>query len=170
MISQEFLKDRFVYDPETGDFYYRKSDKKCGYINHSGYRYITICYKTYIVHRLIWVYMTGSYPPEDIDHINRNRLDNRWVNLRAVSRSENSKNRSVSKKNSSGYPGVGYNKRDEKFYAAIMVDGERHYLGYYDSAEEAGKAYKEASLYYYKEFSPYWLDKNQNCDRVELQT
>lgn len=90
---------------------------------------------------------------EQVDHINRNTLDNRRLgNLRLVSRSQNCMNRTV--QNKTGFPGV--IQREYGYLARINIEGKQLYLGTFPSAEEAFASYKAAHLKYYKEFSIYF--------------
>ena len=91
MPDQKYLQDTFDYDPDTGLFKRkgRKYNEQCAAL----YRTVRIAKKKYYVHRLIWIYMTGDDPGNmEIDHINRDRHDNRWSNLRLTTRSENAFN------------------------------------------------------------------------------
>ena len=89
-----------------------------------------------------------------IDHINRNRLDNRKSNLRIVTLQENSLNQSVYKNNTSGVPGVLFNKSKNKWEASIQINRKRIYLGTFVNKEDAIKARKEAEEKYFGEFAP----------------
>ena len=89
----------------------------------------------------------------DIDHINRNKLDNRVENLRVASRAQNNINKNTSKKNTTGYTGVSFRKNKGDFRAYITVNGKQKHLGLFSSAEEAYKARLEAEKLYYDEFS-----------------
>src|SRR6056297_3524313 len=100
-LTQKTIKDYYNYDPITGDFSYKVSNwglkkiKKCEDLSAQGYLRASFHDKQYVVHRLIWVYMTGDWPNGVIDHINRDRTDNRWCNLRDVDYSLNSQNRGL---------------------------------------------------------------------------
>jgi hypothetical protein len=77
--------------------------------------------KTYQAHRLAFLYMTGKFPPDEVDHINHEPSDNRFVNLRQVTRLENLRNQSLSKNNKSGFTGVSWYGRYSKWVAAKHV-------------------------------------------------
>lgn len=90
---------------------------------------------------------------ELVDHINGNTLDNRRCNLRLATVKENTRNQQISKKNTSGYKGVGWSKRDRRWVARITVDGKAVYLGSFDRPEDAHSAYCEAAKKYHGEFA-----------------
>lgn len=100
-LTQERLKELLHYDPLTGIFT-RRIDKyhpslvgrKSGTVKASGYRIIKIDSKLYSAHRLSFLWMEGSFPDYEVDHINRRRDDNRWGNLRPCTRTENNNNSS----------------------------------------------------------------------------
>ncbi|MCK4758405.1 MAG: HNH endonuclease [Candidatus Aminicenantes bacterium] len=134
MITQEKLKKLLHYDPETGIFTRlistqgKKKNSIAGAKTNLGYIKIIINKKPYLAHRLAWLYMTGEWPVEDTDHIDHVRDNNRWNNLREVSRSENLKNQSMRKSNSSGITGVSWNKLRDKWKVQINLDGVRKTL------------------------------------------
>jgi len=94
--------------------------------------------------------------PEDlvVDHINRNRLDNRRENLRIVSQQENGMNLSMSKRNKSGVAGVHWNKTRDKWQAQISYKYKHIFLGYFEKLEDATKTRKDAEMKYFGEFKP----------------
>lgn len=94
-----------------------------------------------LMHRMILNAPTGM----DVDHINRNRLDNRKVNLRLVSRSENMRNAGPHADNKSGYRGVSWFARDSKWKAQISIAGKNRHIGYFKTKEEAALAYNRAA-------------------------
>lgn len=102
------------------------------------------------LHRIIMNLQTGD--GKIVDHINGDTLDNRKSNLRICTNKENVRNQKKSRKNTSGYKGVSFNKRDRKYQAHIRVDGRKKGLGYYNTAQEAHAAYCEASKKYHGEF------------------
>jgi hypothetical protein len=89
----------------------------------------------------------------DPDHENGNTLDNRPRNLRPSSSAQNSQNKPRRKDNTSGYKGVSWHKRLQKWQAEIMENGRKHFLGYFYTKEEAYAAYCKAALFYHKEFA-----------------
>ena len=106
--------------------------------------------KSYLVHRIVWKWMTGEDPPSLIDHINHDPHDNRWENLRLATPSENSQNARGSGKYKKG---VYKNTCGVTFVARIMVDGKKFYLGCYKTEDEAHQAYCEAAELVHREFS-----------------
>lgn len=147
MITQEALKKYFQYSPETGEFHrilLRDAQgnetpifKKTGTLRRDdGYLEMTVLGKTVKNHRLAFLFMTGNLP-EEVDHINGDRADNRWVNLRAVDKSTNMKNRRVNSNNTSGTSGITWFEGMKKWRARINVNGTRLSLGLFDTIEEA---------------------------------
>ena len=102
--------------------------------------------KSYRAHRLAFLYMLGRLPDGEVDHINHIKDDNRWENLRDVTKQDNCKNLGLSKANTSGVTGVHFFKRDKKWRASITVDGKIINLGHYDGFDEACKVRKRAEI------------------------
>jgi hypothetical protein len=151
MITQQEVLDIFFYNPETGELFRKHQNGKTKIVktNHNKrYTEIGVNKKLYLVHRLIFLYMTGETPIE-VDHINHKRDDNRWCNLRNCTHSQNAKNGSLHKNNKSGHKGVCWSKGMNKWMAYITVDYKMKMIGYYDTVEEAGNAYdtKAAELF-----------------------
>jgi len=154
-LTQERIKYLFNYSKETGIFTRRvttSSNAKKGFDagspNKSGYRHIRIDGKLYLSHRLAWLYETGEFPDFEIDHINHIKDDNRIVNLRSATRSDNNKNNGIRSTNSSGYTGVCFRKSAKKWIAHIRVDSKRIHLGYHSSIDLAIEARKNAESKY----------------------
>ena len=153
-ITQEELKNNLDYDPTTGIFTRVKSYGKvkkgdiAGTLSDSGYIVIRVNVIRYPAHRLAWLYMTGEFPQNEIDHINRIRDDNRFNNLREVSRSKNHMNMSIPSNNKSGVVGVYFHKQRGKYQSQIKINGKNIYLGIYDNFEEAVTARKLAEVEY----------------------
>jgi len=100
-----------------------------GSISNETYRYITVDKIQCLAHRLIWMYHYGYYPENGIDHINRNKTDNRIENLREVSQSCNVRNSGNYKTNTSNVKGVYFFKTDQMWMARIRLADKHHYLG-----------------------------------------
>ncbi len=143
-LTQSRLKELLSYDPETGLFVNRiernpraKQGCSTGYANTIGYVVIQIDREKFGAHRLAWLYMTGEWPIQQIDHINRIRSDNRFSNLRQATFAENCHNMSVACSNTSGHQGVTWHKGRQKWQAQLAVQGRHFYLGMYDDIDEA---------------------------------
>lgn len=155
--------EEFIFDLEDYNLIkdYRWSIGTAGYL----YSYNSNTGKKISLHRLI------MNPPKDmiVDHINRNPQDNRKINLRICTFAENSKNLSISKRNSTGTIGVGWKNEKSKWYARIMVDGEEKFLGYFSTKEEAIAARYEAELKHYGTFSPNYQKLTQQQSDQQSQ-
>ena len=152
MTHEELLR-AFHYNPDTGVFTNISRRANCvhlgtiaGFVNSKGYRVIKYRQLAYRAHRLAIFYMTGEWPPEQVDHINGKRDDNCFVNLRCADACINTQNLKGPPRNStSGLLGAhrgGWKKR--RWVAAISVEGRRMYLGIYQTPEEAHRVYMEA--------------------------
>ncbi len=146
------LRRLLDYNPETGIFtrLIQRSNMKSGSVAGSvypdGYVYIMINRERFLAHRLAWLYMTGSFPQMEVDHIDRVRSNNSWNNLRSVSTQQNSFNRSIHSNNKTGFKGVCFEKREGKFKASIRFNGRTRHLGYFSTAEEASQCYRLAAI------------------------
>jgi hypothetical protein len=149
-LTSERLRELLHYDPETGIFRWRagrqgvpKTQTKAGYITKNGYRSICVDYFTMREHVLAWLYMNGEWPTNDIDHRNGIRDDNRWGNLRDVTRGINMQNLKKARcDNKSGLLGVSPNHK--RWSASIKVDGIKLHLGTFDTPTEAHNVYLSA--------------------------
>lgn len=151
------LANLFSYDEFSGEIRWKTSPIKgtrrangrvAGCFDAHGYLQINVRGKVLKAHRLAWFLKTGDWPDGQIDHINHNRTDNRFENLRVVDNSGNHKNRPIQKNNTSGCAGVAYVKRIGKWRAYITLDGKQKNLGYYDSIEPAIFARKKGVAEY----------------------
>jgi len=156
MLAHDLLKELLTYNPETGVFtwkVYRADNAKAGDVAGSydgGYGYIRISVNNslYMAHRLAWLYMTGTWPAEEVDHINHIGDDNRWINLRAATHSDNQRNTSMNKNNVSGTKGVHFNKTTKRWHATIRAKGKRIFLGGFAEISDAVKARKAGEVEY----------------------
>lgn len=139
------------YDPESGKLYRPDGSEAVGYIK-DGYRVVSVKGRQYFAHRLAFALMCGRWL-NVIDHVNRNRTDNRWVNLREANKAGNAKNAGLRKDSQSGYRGVSYRKSNGKWRAYIQADGVQHHLGFYATAEEAHLARQAVISQHHKHFS-----------------
>jgi len=150
-LTQTELMRLVTYDPNTGLFVnkiFRNVKAKAGDIagtrTTDGYLAIQISGKKYQAHRLAWLYMTGDWPEHEIDHVNRLRDDNRWRNLRVVTRMENSHNTGKHAKSISGRKGVAWHSRAQKWQVQLRVNHVSHYIGMYANLDDAVRARAEA--------------------------
>jgi hypothetical protein len=124
-----------------------------GTINASTkYRIVSIRGRDYIAHRLIWLLVHGEPVPEVMDHADRDRSNNRLVNLRAATRGQNGTNTPARRNNARGVKGV-YPTGWGRFTACIRYEKKLVYLGTFTSIEEASKAYQDAAVRLYGEFA-----------------
>jgi hypothetical protein len=152
MITQAMLKELFWLRDDGELIRKVKTAKKvnvgdvAGYINKiSGYRQIRINGKLYQAHRLVWLYIHGSFPVDMLDHIDGDKLNNQIENLREATCQQNLQNQTKPPRhNKSGFLGVSLYRRDQNFMASIQISGKTKFLGYFETAEEASEVYLEA--------------------------
>jgi hypothetical protein len=160
--SVEVLNSLFTYDEITGELRWKIVPKErvarakvgdiAGAVMTNGYRMTCINYQKYLVHRLIWKMKTGSDAPFSIDHIDGDRLNNRFANLRAATQSQNGMNSKMRKNNTSGVKGV-YWHQSNRWQAQIMLHRKVIVLGGFDKIEEAASAVAEAREKYHGQFA-----------------
>ena len=139
-VNAESIKVLIDYDPATG-FIRRKTGRTADIIaNHTmaeGYIRITIDGFKYLGHILAWLYMTGDWAPDEIDHMDGNRSNNRWSNLRVLARQANAQNIGTTRANSSICVGVSFLPKTQKYRAYISPNGMQIHLGIFSTKEEA---------------------------------
>jgi hypothetical protein len=154
-ITIAYLKEVLRYDADTGLFTWIKRSSRADLIgkvagsrHSSGYIGISIYNKKRLAHRLAWLYMTGEWPINHIDHIDGNRLNNTFANLRDVTRSENLHNVFKAKKNSKTKL-LGVSAHQGKWRMQIRVNGANTRISGFNTPEEAHQAYLEVKKKYH---------------------
>ena len=151
ILTADLLRETLHYDAETGVLTWLVSRGKAtvgdvaGAVNSRGYLVVGLYGSLYVAHRLAWMWVYGKWPDSEIDHINCNRSDNRLVNLREATVSQNRANSSLRKKSVSGFKGVDLYKPTGRWRARVAYNKLQHNLGYFATAEEAHAAYLVAA-------------------------
>jgi hypothetical protein len=159
--TRERLRELFYYSVVEGALYWRAGGqgRRAAHIpagvqnSVKGYIRITVDYKAYPRHRLVWAYFYGDPGAMLVDHINGNRSDDRIENLRLASESDNRRNSKFYRTNTSGYKGVTLEKSVNKWKAYIYINNRRHHLGLFPTPEEAHAAYCAAAAQHFGEFA-----------------
>lgn len=163
VVAKEWLN----YNPETGKFTWKIkrpwTNVAIGSIAgenstaRGGYFFIKLCRgRSTSLHRLAFVFMTGDWPSQYVDHINGIKNDNRWVNLRPATPSQNNQNMRRSKRNRSGFKGVKYRPEKRKWEASIDKDRKSYYLGLFKTPQEASEAVNKKRQELHGEFAKYF--------------
>jgi hypothetical protein len=144
MIDQQTVKNLFYYDAESGMLFWRNGNgrnvkpwQQAKSSNGHGYYTAKINKKTYLVHRLAWLYVFGETPKYQIDHINGIKDDNRIVNLRQATHAENQQNKHSTK-------GYSWHQKRQVWEAYIRINGKKSTLGYFEKEEDAQLARTKA--------------------------
>jgi len=157
-LSAETVRARFDYDPVSGLFILKVRTKgmpqaKVGCVigakNGKGYISIKVDGKSYLAHRLAWLYVHGHWPLGFLDHKDGNPSNNALENLREVSRSQNCQNA----ERPMGYNFIKNRPHPKKYQATIWVNNKSKHLGFFLTANEARDAYLAATQKYFGEFS-----------------
>lgn len=154
MLTQAELKENLHYNPETGVFTHIKKKsgihigQRAGSIHCKGYRYIKVMQVNYRSARLAFLYMTGAFPKNQVDHVDKDRANDRWLNLQDITNLENCRKKGMNKNNKSGFNGVHFVKKLNKWKAGIVVEGSLVYLGIHTHLEDAIKVRKSANIKY----------------------
>jgi hypothetical protein len=152
ILSREIVRESLIYNLNTGVFTRRRNSGTAkqgdiaGAHHNAGYWQISLLNYQFLAHRLAFYYVLGCCPDE-VDHINHNRCDNRWINLRPTTRIDNCRNQSITKLNTSGCVGVS-RYRGTKWQSGIKVKGKRIHLGHFDDFIAAVDARKSAEVEY----------------------
>jgi len=155
-ISADYLRSILDYDPKTGIFRWkwrydvpkewnkRWAGKVAGTKAGNGYWHIKINYELFLGHILAWVYVTGEWPKEEIDHRNGHKSENWFSNLREGSKNQNMQNVVPHRGGTSKYLGVSWHAQRSKWTARICIDRQKYYLGLFDTEEDAYAVYLAA--------------------------
>lgn len=151
-LTAERARELLDYDSETGWLTWRSARQggvakgsRAGCLHSRGYIHVGVDGRTYKAHRIIWLIVTGSWPSEQVDHINGVRNCNRWANLRVATPSRNSQNmRAPHIDNPTGFLGVSWDSGRNAFRADITTKGKRKYLGHFTDPAIAHQAYISA--------------------------
>ena len=149
VLTPQYLREHLSYDPESGVMSWLKPcssksraviGRQAGGITSTGYWQIKLGANRYLVSRLAFLYMTGEWPANVVDHIDRNRENNRWSNLRDVSQSENNRNKATPTRKSMSSPiPRGVYQSGRKWVVIVRIKGRPTYLGQFASKDEAAE-------------------------------
>lgn len=176
MISLQYLKEAFDYDPETGELFWkavrprhhfatdraflchqtRDGGKVAGHPMKGGYLAVGVAGKPHLVHRIVYAIYHSIEPcdlPKILDHRDCDPSNNKISNLRPATSNENSCNTSLFRTSTTGYKGVGWKKQNKRWFAHIKFDGKKIHLGYFDTPEQARDARAVAANTYHGDFA-----------------
>lgn len=156
-LTAEYVNSVLFYDEETGELFWKKSlstnvkpGRRAGCLAR-GYIFVGIRGELHPAHRLVWLMKTGKWPTATVDHIDRDRANNRWSNLRLASPHDQQGNLPIRKNNKSGVRGVFWNRG--KWLARISTTaGRKIHVGYFSDIAEAKAAYDKAASQHFGEF------------------
>jgi hypothetical protein len=165
LITAVQLREMLNYDPLTGIFTWKmRKDVRpqwngrydgtvAGWLDWKGYVIITIHYIDYRAHRLAWLWMTGEWPADEVDHEDTDVSNNRWENLRPATHSQNSANQGIRSNNTSGRKGVSWDRFRKKWMAVCRVNGKYVLKKRFDKFEDACAAYDDAAISAFGEYA-----------------
>lgn len=157
--TQELVQSLFDY--KDGVLYWRRATsnrnhkmvgKMAGWVGDQGYAKININGKAYSAHRLIFMFHHG-YMPNQVDHVDGDRGNNRIENLRAATHEQNAQNAKLRCNNTSGIKGVSFNARRKKWIVQLRCNRRHVYVGGFDDIELAELAAVEVRDLYHKEYA-----------------
>jgi len=139
--------DHLSYDPNTGTI--TENEQHVGHINHYGYHVINVGGTAYYAHRIAWKIYYKEEPPEHLDHINRDKGDNRIKNLRKCTDSENKRNRGVQKNSKTTLKGIVFDHERGQYRVTLRKNNKQHHWGRYYNALDAIEARLDAEEYHW---------------------
>lgn len=159
MLDASTLRKVLDYDPRSGVFTRRTGGRGvaagdvAGCLDkRRGYLLIRVGGRLYKAHRLAWLYVHGEWPPNEIDHVNCEKNDNRIANLRLATGSQNQANKRLQANNTSGAKGVSWLANRNKWKARIRINGKLKHLGHFERIEDAADAYRLAASFHFGDF------------------
>lgn len=154
------LREVLHYEPQTGVFHWivttssrRPVGSVAGGPTSTGYARIGVDGVRYRSHRLAWLYMTGEWPSDQVDHKDNDRLNNRWENLRLVDNQMNQGNSGMSRNNTSGVKGVFWSKQRQQWQTKININRRQIHGGYFHNLDDAAASYAALASKYFGEFA-----------------
>lgn len=150
------------YDPMTGVLRWKEGRRHAGReagcisvtLQGRSYRIVKIGGRQFYAHRLAWRIMTGEWPEHEVDHINRDSLDNRACNLRAATGAQNGQNRGLDKRSVTGVPGVSFHQGRQQYRVLVQANRKRHFLGWFDRLDDAARIARNARNSLSGDFAP----------------
>lgn len=161
-VTKEILAQVFAYDPNSGRLVWRETGDEVNSVSTHGYLYASAFNTTLLVHRIAFRIMTGEWPSQFLDHIDGNKKNNRWSNLRSADPRSNAQNyKRAMSTNSTGFLGVSVDRRSSphRYRAAITVDGSKRTIGTYATPEQAHEAYMLAKKSLHPAFAMKGFDR-----------
>lgn len=158
-LTHKYLLSILSYNKRNGVFVWLVSRGRvkvgdiAGSVKPDGYTYIKIDKKDYGAHILACFYINEKWPTNDVDHIDGNRSNNKYKNIRVATRSQNKMNTKLRSDNTTGVKGVYFCNRTKKYQAQITLNGKNKYLGRYKTLKEARAAYCNAARELFGEFA-----------------
>jgi hypothetical protein len=157
-LTRDRLCELFSIDTNNGTFFWKhtmggkaKKGQEAGALTANGYVAIRVDQQDYLAHRLMWLYVYGAFPVLFIDHIDRDKTNNRPTNLRIATAKQNSENTSLKSTNASGHRGVFFRKylKSKPWHVSIMNNRKTIHIGYFATLDEAIAARKSAEDKYF---------------------
>jgi hypothetical protein len=164
-LTADKVRQILDYDPETGFFQWKtanatnvKIGDRAGNKRKSKGKFrwvICILGTQYMANRIAWLYQTGKWPENQVDHIDNDQMNNKWKNLREATTAQNCQNQGIRKSNTSGFKGVSRIKKTGRWLAQISVGGKSKCIGTFATPEEAHKAYCDFAEKLHGEFAKF---------------
>jgi len=157
-ITRDMIEQAYTYDPKTGAFTRNfseggeKAGAQAGCVNTQGYISLGYRKKHLLAHRVAYLFMEGKWPEKEVDHIDGDRKNNKWANLREATGSENGFNTRLRKDNKTGVKGIRIYNNGTQYVSYIRAHHKTHYIGCYRDLKAAEKATREARQELHREF------------------